>query len=191
LKLKEKLIKINSCSEAVKWIGGRGLQKAWTECNRADWMLWLCGKMVDKPGWPTRQKLVLVACDCASRALKYVPDGEDRPRKAIETARAWTKGRATIEQVRDAAAAADAVYAADAAAAAAAADAVYAADAAAAAAAVVYADAAAAAAAAAYAADAAAAYVAARKKELKIMANMIRRKIKVPKTLVLGRCKDD
>jgi len=154
LKLKEKLIKINSCSEAVKWIGGRGLQKAWTECNRADWMLWLCGKMVDKPGWPTRQKLVLVACDCASRALKYVPDGEDRPRKAIETARAWTKGRATIEQVRDAAAAADAVYAA-------AADAVYAADA------------------------------AARKKELKIMANMIRRKIKVPKTLVLGRCKDD
>ena len=104
MKVKEKLIEMNACEEAVVWVGRRGLKKAWAECERADWMLWLCGKMVDKPGWPTRKKLTLIACDCASRALKHVTEGEDRPRKAIETARDWVKGKATIEQVRAAAA---------------------------------------------------------------------------------------
>jgi alkylation response protein AidB-like acyl-CoA dehydrogenase len=37
-----------------------------------------------------------------------VPKGEDRPRIAIETAEAWTRGEATIEQVYAAAYAADA-----------------------------------------------------------------------------------
>jgi hypothetical protein len=35
--------------------------------------------------------------------LKYLPVGEDRPRIAIETAEAWTRGEATIEQVHAAA----------------------------------------------------------------------------------------
>jgi hypothetical protein len=82
-----------------------------------------------------REVLVRYACLVARTVLDKVPAGEDRPRIAIETAEAWTRGEATIEEVRAAADAAwdtprgayAAAYAADAAYAAAAA---YAADAA-------------------------------------------------------------
>jgi hypothetical protein len=75
------------------------------KCERGDWLLWLAGKIgID------RKVLVLAACDCAERALKYVEKGEDRPRVAIATARKWANGDEgiTIEDVRDAADAADA-----------------------------------------------------------------------------------
>jgi hypothetical protein len=35
-------------------------------------------------------------------ALVHVPPGEERPRVAIETAEAWCRGEATIEEVRKA-----------------------------------------------------------------------------------------
>ena len=44
--------------------------------------------------------VVMAACKCARLALKHVQKGEDRPLKAIQTAEAWCKGKATIEQVR-------------------------------------------------------------------------------------------
>jgi len=47
--------------------------------------------------------LVRAGCDCARIALLHVPEGENRPRIAIETTEAWCDGRATIEQVRVAA----------------------------------------------------------------------------------------
>jgi hypothetical protein len=150
-------------------------------------MLWLCGKMVDKPDWPTRQQIVLAACACARTALKHVPAGEKRPLVAIETAERWARGEANIQKVRAAAAAAYATAAADAAAS----NAAYAAAAAAAAAADAAADAAAAdaAAAAAYATSYAASYAAAanaaaaaipRSKALAAMAVLIRKHLKVP-----------
>jgi hypothetical protein len=95
-----------------------------------------------------------VWCVCAivREALRFVPEGELRPLRAIETAEAWVRGMATAAQVSAAAYAADraAAYAADAA------NAAYAADRAAATAAdyAAYAAAAAIHAAADYAADA-------------------------------------
>jgi hypothetical protein len=94
---------LHACSEAKNWVGDKTINQAWAECPRADWMMWLLGSMIDKPGWPTRQQVVLLACDCAETALKYVPEGEDRPRQAILTTRAWARGEASIEQVRAAA----------------------------------------------------------------------------------------
>lgn len=126
--LKQQLITMSACNEAVEWVGDRTLKEAWSECERGDWMIWLAGKLgID------RKLLVLAACDCAEQALKFVQDGEERPRIAIETARAWCNGDATIEQVRAAAdaasVAASAADAADAAASAAASVAYAAADA--------------------------------------------------------------
>lgn len=93
------------------------------------------------------RRLVLTACDFAESVLHLVPAREERPRRAIETAREWVRGRATQDEVW--AAARSAAYATNAASAAAAARcAAYAADAAGAAA-----DAAEAAYAADYAAD--------------------------------------
>jgi len=74
-------------------------------------VLWLAAKAgVD------RKLTVMAACDCAELALRHVPDGEDRPQKAIEAARAWCLCP-NNEAARDAAGAArDAAWAAGAAA---------------------------------------------------------------------------
>jgi multidrug resistance efflux pump len=97
------LNEMGACSEAVKWAGRKTHKEAWETCKRGDWLLWIASKLdID------RKKLVPAACACARTALKYVPVGEDRPRIAIETAEAWTRGEATIEQVRTATLAANA-----------------------------------------------------------------------------------
>ena len=120
--LKRLLLSLGACSEAVKWIEKRDLKTAWAECERGDWMLWLCGRMQGKKGWPTHQQIVLAACDCAELSLpifekKYPTD--KRPRTALEIVRKWANGEASIDDVRSAAAAAHAAaYAAYAAAAA-------------------------------------------------------------------------
>jgi Imm-5 like putative immunity protein len=162
----------DACREAVEWARKQpSYAKAWRTCKRADWLLWLAGHLCKDEA--TRKTIVLAACACARTALQYVPKGDTRPLKAIETAEAWCRGEATIEQVwearRDtyAAAAAAAAYAADAAA--------YAAAAADAADAAAYA--AAAADAAAYAADAAAS---ARSKAYEQMAPFLRKYVKRP-----------
>jgi len=109
------LVELNACSEAQKWAKGKSLAVVWKTCKRGDWLLWLCGKMADKPNWPTRKEVVLAACDCAELALKHVPEGEDRPRKCIEVVRAWAAGTATLDEVRTARRAAYAAVYADAA----------------------------------------------------------------------------
>ena len=109
------LAELNACSEARRWAAGKSLAEVWNTCERGDWLLWLCGHMCGKKGWPTRKQLVLAACACAETALKYVPEGELRPKKAIEMARKWARGKATIQQVREAAGAAEAAWAAGAA----------------------------------------------------------------------------
>ena len=179
------LHELGACSSAVEWAHGKTLHVVWNTCNRGNWLLWLVGKMADENGWPTRKQLVLAACACAEQALKYVPKGEDRPKKAIQTARAWARGKATIKEVRNAAYAAYASCAAYAAADAAYASAYYAANAAdyAANAAAYAANAAYASYAAADAANAAD-YATDRTKALAESANIVQKLIKEPKLTV-------
>ena len=105
-----------ACTEAVEWVNGRGMKRAYDECERADWMLWIFGKMAGRKGWPTREEVVLAACDCAETSVQHWKKSypnDDRPQKAIAVARRWAKGRATIGDVRSAAdAACAAAYAA-------------------------------------------------------------------------------
>ena len=146
---RQALRKQGACDEALAWAQGYStFKEAWNKCERPDWLLWWVVKTV-MPGSAGHRRLVLVACRCARTALRYVPAGEDRPRRAIVAAEQWARGRAgvTLDKVRDAAY--DAYAAAASGAAAATADAAYAtADAAAA-----TSDVAAAASAAAYAAS--------------------------------------
>jgi len=143
----------NACCEAIEWSEpyGEDWESAWNDCERGDWLLWIL-EILDFD----RKKVVYAACQCVRLSLHLVPEGEERPRIAIETAEAWTRREVGLEEVKKAAYAADAAaYTADAAA--------YAADAAAAANAAASADAAAYAASAdaADAAYAASAYAAA------------------------------
>ena len=102
----------NACRPAMEWLKDRDLFRMWEECERGDWLLWFAAKVgID------RKVIVRTACACAREALRFVPDGEIRPKTAIETAERWCNGEATIEQVRNASsAAAAAADAADAAA---------------------------------------------------------------------------
>jgi hypothetical protein len=75
-----------ACAAAIEWVSGIGYSRreVWENCERADWLLW----------WAARDgfdhvEIVRAACACARTALKYVPDGEDRPRLAIEAAERW------------------------------------------------------------------------------------------------------
>ena len=158
----------NACRPAMEWLKDRDLERMWEECERGDWLIWFAAKVgID------RKVIVRTACACAREALRFVPDGEIRPKTAIETAERWCNGEATIEQVRNASAAAAAADAAAYAAACDAAYAAYAADADAAFAA--YAAAAYAAyAAAAYADAAAAAAACARKEALEKSAQIVK-----------------
>ena len=105
----DQIAAMGACPNALDWLDGAKhstLQEAWNACFRADWMLWLFGHGQAVP----REKLVLCACDIAETVLIHIPAGEDRPRTAIETARRWARGEASIEEVRSAHADAFAAY---------------------------------------------------------------------------------
>src|SRR5271154_6789903 len=99
--LARKLKALRACKEAVAWAEGREWPAAWQECERGDWMLWLCGTK----NWPERKAIVRVACDCAELALPIYENNhpnDSRVRDCIETTRKWTCGKATLEDVRNA-----------------------------------------------------------------------------------------
>ena len=96
-----------ACEHALEWLEQRNSDKMWTQCKRPDWMLWWAAPYVP------RQELVRVTCKCARLALPYVAAGELRPLRTIETTEAWTRGEATLEEVRSAARAAFAATYAD------------------------------------------------------------------------------
>jgi hypothetical protein len=108
---RERVLALRPCSEARRWIRSQSgtAYALWRRCDRGDWLLWLAARAgVD------RRLVVLAVCDCAETALVHASPGEDRPRFAIETARRWARGDATIGEVRAAAydaAAADAAAA--------------------------------------------------------------------------------
>jgi len=96
----------NPCREAVDWIEahpGMTFERAWAECPRGDWMLWIAARLGVE-----RKTLVLAACACARLALKFVKPGEERPLRCIETTERWARGEATIVEVCTARAAATA-----------------------------------------------------------------------------------
>ena len=74
-----------------KWLGDRDSDRMWAECHKPDWLLWWASLCL-----PFRE-LTLAVCDCAETALPFVPEGEDRPRQAIQTCRQWLNGSATFD----------------------------------------------------------------------------------------------
>jgi hypothetical protein len=112
----EILTDLCACSDALDFIrdNNHTLESAWLACERGDWLLWFaveCGRV-------ERTKTVFIACQCARLALKRTKD--PRVRACIERTEAWTRGAATLKQVRSASLAAiafahevhDAAYAA-------------------------------------------------------------------------------
>ena len=95
--------------------GARGSLIEVGDAPKTGWVSYWEGKKANAAsllkicGAVDRRRIVLAACAVAEISLKYVPAREDRPRLAIEAARRWARGNATVGEVR---AAADAAYAA-------------------------------------------------------------------------------
>ena len=112
------LQKIDSCAKVKKWAKRKTLAEAWADCEKADWMLRLAGKMAGQDGWPTKYEIVRCAALCAETVLYLVPEGETRPRAAIDAALAWADNPsmqnrlAAAHSAYAAAHAANAIYAA-------------------------------------------------------------------------------
>ena len=113
---KDWLKKQDACEDAVTRFcevypaGAAALNDVIQRLDRADWLMWLLGHT----GTPHKE-MVRIACLCARRALRHVPDGETRPLRAIEAAEAWV-AKPSDAAARNAGAAADAAWAARAAA---------------------------------------------------------------------------
>ena len=61
---------LKPCREACEYLNTQSdWQTAWDNCPRADWMLWLLGRVATAD----RKQLVRAACAIARTALKYVP----------------------------------------------------------------------------------------------------------------------
>ena len=117
----KKLNEMDACSSGIEWSKNyEDSQQAWEACERGDWMLWLISWKAGKFGSDSRKKLVLVACECARLAWKWMPD---EGRTAIILTEKWANGDSSISRndLSNAAAATNAAYAAHYAAAAAAA----------------------------------------------------------------------
>lgn len=108
---------LGACHEAREWASQfSSLAEAWQACQRGDWMVWLVARMAGKPGWPTRQQIVLAVCACAAQALPLCrPQDRKTLQRALAVTRKWARGNATIAEVKaaafDATAAAAAAYA--------------------------------------------------------------------------------
>ena len=116
--IQQQLRLLGACASAREWAEDKTASEIWTSCERGDWLLWWAARFADRADLHGR--VVLAACDCAELALpvfeaRYADDR--RPRTAIETARRYARGEATIDDVRVAAdaarAAAAAAYAAN------------------------------------------------------------------------------
>ena len=163
--MKQLLIKLNACNEAMEWAGDKTWEEIYRTCHRGDWLLWLF-----KQTNPNDLRLLTLAKGHCANTVRHLMKDE-RSIKAVDAAIAYGEGRIDIEELNNAATTADAAaYAAYAAAYADAADAAAADAAAAYAAAYAYA-----AAAAAYAAAAAdAVYTAAKKNNQQQTADICR-----------------
>jgi hypothetical protein len=91
--------------ELINWMRGRSLAEVWEQCPRADWLIFLCGKMAGQGGWPTEAQIVL-----ALRALAHT-SARIQLRETIEIVSKWETGEATIEQLCEAAETAVTAYA--------------------------------------------------------------------------------
>ena len=93
------LVNINACEGAVGWCRTQpDLATAWAACERADWMLWLAGRLSGPAGDPRRITLALACADCAD-TVPQSPIGAE----CLRVLRAWASGEATIQCVRTAA----------------------------------------------------------------------------------------
>jgi hypothetical protein len=86
------LIEMEACDEAITWIGNKTLKEAWEQCERADWMMWLLIKMLDREELPKYKEMVLFLCNALKKdmaRLHFIMDPSLA--KNLEMAEKWCR----------------------------------------------------------------------------------------------------
>lgn len=99
MSLRETLLNMDVCKDAIKWAGNKSLEEAWKECHRGDWMLW----WAQEAGADLRL-LTLAKSQCAELILDRMENL--RSRWAVLTGIDFGRGIASKEDLDEAAAAA-------------------------------------------------------------------------------------
>ena len=107
--LKDFLIKNHACKDGFDFAKDLTLEQFLETCPRGDWIFWLFVRTNPK----SLKELTLAKAHCANTVRHLMKD--ERSTKAVDVAIAFGEGKATREELDDAAAAAAAVPAADAA----------------------------------------------------------------------------
>ena len=107
--MKELLMKLNACPEAMEWVGNKSWEECYATCHRGDWLLWL----FKRTNPDDLQLLTLAKGHCANTVRHLMKD--ERSLKAVDAAIAFGEGKISGEELNTSAAAAyaDAAFAAD------------------------------------------------------------------------------
>ena len=100
--MKELLIKLNACEEAVHWAGDKTWEEIYKTCHRGDWLLWLHNH-TNKEDVKIR---TLAKGHCTNTVRRLMKD--ERSLNAVDTAIAFGEGRASFAELKYAAYAAKA-----------------------------------------------------------------------------------
>ena len=87
---KEKLLKLSPCEDGLKFAESLNFDfvKIWNQCERGDWMIWMLLNLK----LAKKMDYVKISVACAEICLKNYESKyphDDRPRKALEAAKAW------------------------------------------------------------------------------------------------------
>ena len=103
--MKELLMKLNACKDAIEWAGDKSWQEIYNTCHRGDWLLWLF-----KRTNPDDLKLLTLAKGHCANTVRHLMKDE-RSLKAVDAAIAFGEGKISRDEL-DAAAADAAAFAA-------------------------------------------------------------------------------
>lgn len=102
IEFRQWLFRNDAWADVREWAKGRTLKEAWETCPRADWMLWLLQHL----GYVDDHTLRLFACWCAQQVWNLLHD--PRSRAAVNVAKRYARGDATVEELAAAETAANA-----------------------------------------------------------------------------------
>jgi len=94
--MKDLLLKLKACEEAVEWAGDKTAEEVIATCYRGDWLLWLAYqlKVDDRP-------FTLAKGHCANTVRHLIKD--ERSIKAVDAAIAYGNGEISKEELKNAA----------------------------------------------------------------------------------------
>jgi len=94
---------IGACREGAEWATEQpDPSTAWATCERADWMLWLLGRLAGPPDSYSRMRLVCCMVECAETALKFIRDKvtRDQVRYGLALLRRYLTGQGDLREAR-------------------------------------------------------------------------------------------